>query len=230
VGERNVVCIWLCCIDDGSESDEVKGRIMSKERQRKTQSSQKPRQTRRARWPQLAILGGVALLVAAILILKNRAADQPAVAESEPQATATLPEAVGQTQATAELEPVGGQVAATVPGLQGSALPGELPEAHLEQLLTAGQPTLAFFHSNNCVQCIKMMEVVAQVYPEFDDSVALVDVNVYDKANSRLLQRARIRAIPTQIFFNRTRQGMVVMGAMTADQFREQMQTLAGEQ
>jgi thioredoxin-like negative regulator of GroEL len=163
------------------------------------------------------------LLVAAVLILKNRAADPPAVAESRPQATATLPEATGQTQSTAELEPVGSQVAAT-------ALPDELPEAQLERLLTARQPTLAFFHSDNCVQCIKMMEVVAQVYPEFDDSVALVDVNIYDKANASLLQRARIRAIPTQIFFDRIGQGLVVMGAMTPDQFRERMRALAGGQ
>ena len=203
---------------------------MSKKRRHRTQSSQKPQGAWRPRWPQLAILGGVALLVAAILILKNKSAGPPAVAESEPQVTATLPEAAGQTEATAELAQVHGQPAATDPDVQGSALPGELPEAHLERLLTAGQPTMAFFHSNNCVQCIKMMEVVEQVYPEFDSSVALVDVNVYDKANSRLLQRAQIRAIPTQIFFDRTGQGKVIMGAMTPDQFREQMRTLAGGQ
>jgi thiol:disulfide interchange protein len=202
---------------------------MTKKRRRRTQSSQKPRQTRRPRWSQLAILGGVTLLVAAILILKNRAADPPAAAEDIPQATATLPEAVGQTEATAELEPVSGG-AAIDPAAQGAALPGELPEAQLDRLVIAGKSTLAFFHSNNCVQCIKMMEVVAQVYPEFEDSVALVDVNVYDKANTRLLQRAQIRAIPTQIFFDRTGQGWVIMGAMTPDQFREQMQTLAGGQ
>jgi thiol:disulfide interchange protein len=221
---------------------------MSKERQRRTQSSQKPRQTRRARWPQLAILGGVALLVAAILILKNRPADPPAVAGSEPQATVTLPEAVGQTEAAAELAQADSQPVATAPGVQGSApgiqgsapgiqgsapgiqgstLPDELPEAQLERLLAAGQPTLAFFHSNNCVQCIKMMEVVEQVYPEFDDSVALVDVNVRDSANTSLTQRAQIRAIPTQIFFDRTGQGTVILGVMTPDRFREQMQTLA---
>lgn len=57
--------------------------------------------------------------------------------------------------------------------------------------------------------------------------MALVDVNVYDQANARLLQVARIRAIPTQIFFDRTDQGTMIMGAMTPDQFREQMQTLA---
>jgi len=203
---------------------------MTKKRRHRTSSSQKPEKTWTSRWPQLAILGGVALLVAAILILKNQSAGPPAVAESEPQATATLPEAVGQTQATAELAQVHSRAAATDPDVQGSALSGELPEAQLERLLTAGQPTLAFFHSNNCVQCIKMMEVVEQVHPEFDSSVALVDVDVYDKANSRLLQRAQIRAIPTQIFFDRTGQGKMIMGAMTPDQFREQMRTLAGGQ
>lgn len=203
---------------------------MSKKRRHRTSSSQKPEKTWTSRWPQLAILGGVALLVAAILILKNQSADPPAVAESEPQATATLPEAVGQAPTTAELEPVGSQPAATAPGVQESALLDEPPEAQLDRFLIAGKPTLAFFHSNNCVQCIKMMEVVEQVYPEFDGSVALVDVNVYDKSNSRLLQRAQIRAIPTQIFFDRTGQGKVIMGAMTPDQFREQMQTLAGGQ
>jgi thiol:disulfide interchange protein len=188
------------------------------------------------RFVQVAIIGSVLLLVVLVLVLKGskQAADPPAVAQStdratatlpEPQArsTATLPEAVGQTQATAQLEQAGSLVAATV-------LPDELPEAQLERLLAAGQPTLAFFHSNNCVQCIKMMEVVEQVYPEFDDSVALVDVNVRDSANTSLLQRAQIRAIPTQIFFDRTGQGTVIMGVMTPDRFREQMRTLAGGQ
>ena len=181
---------------------------------------------------QAATIGGVLLLVAVVFIFKgiSPAEDPLAIAVGTPQATATLPEAVGQTQATAELDRVAGPVAATAPGVQGAALPDDLPEAQLERHLTAGKPTLAFFHSNSCVQCIKMMEVVEQVYPEFDGSVALVDVNVYDQANARLLQVARIRAIPTQIFFDRTGQGTVIMGAMTPDQFREQMQTLAGGQ
>jgi thiol:disulfide interchange protein len=193
---------------------------MSKVRRHRKHSSQRSKQARTAPRAQLATLGGVLLLIAAVLFLKNRAA--------EPQVPGTLPEAVGQTQAIAELEKVGSQVA--TPGVQGSGLPDELPEAHLERLLEAGQPALVFFHSDNCVQCIKMMEVVAQVYPEFKSGVALVDVNVYDRANARLLQRAQIRAIPTQIFFDRTGQGWVIMGAMTPDQFREQMQALAGGQ
>ena len=73
-----------------------------------------------------------------------------------------------------------------------------------------------------------MMQVVDEVYPEFGGSVALVDVNVYDETNRNLLQRAQIRSIPTQIFFDQTGQGQVIVGAMTLDQFREQMQTLTG--
>jgi len=174
---------------------------------------------------QAAAIGGVLVLVAVILVLKGskRADHTPAIAKSMAQATVTLPEAVGQTQATAKLEQVGSQAAAT-------ALPNELPEAQLERFLASGQPTLAFFHSNNCLQCIKMMEVVAQVYPEFDDSVALVDVNVYDQRNASLLERARIRAIPTQIFFNSAGKGQVVLGAMEPEEFRAYMRSLAGGQ
>ena len=109
-----------------------------------------------------------------------------------------------------------------------AANPSELAEVQLDRALQAGQPTLAFFHSNNCIQCTKMMAVVAQVYPEFDDSVALVDVNVYDESNSSLLQRANIRAIPTQIFFDETGRRTVVLGAMTPDEFRDQLRALAG--
>ena len=175
---------------------------------------------------QAATIGGVLLLVVLVLVLKGQEqADDPAalaepraqaitaLPEASIQATATLPEAVGQTQATAELA-------------QATPLPNELPEAQLERLLTAGQPTLAFFHSNSCVQCIKMTGVVEQVYPEFADEVALVDVNVYDQRNASFLQRARIGAIPTQIFFDQTGQGTMIMGAMDPDRFREQMRAL----
>lgn len=40
-----------------------------------------------------------------------------------------------------------------------SASSNERPEAQLERALTENRPTLAFFHSNNCRQCIVMMEV-----------------------------------------------------------------------
>jgi len=86
-----------------------------------------------------------------------------------------------------------------------------------------------FFHSNNCMQCIRMIEIVEQVYPDFSESVPLVDVNVYDERNGDLLQRAGIRFIPTLVFVDRTGQRQEHVGVMEPDALREQLQQLAGE-
>jgi thiol:disulfide interchange protein len=154
---------------------------------------------------QAGVLVGVLLLIVVVLILKNRASEPVPIALNEPQ---------------------------SVPGQegQGTAMPQELPHEQLDRLLAVGQPTLAFFHSNNCVECTKMIKIVADVYPEFEDVVALVDVNVYDPQNRVLLQQARIQYIPTQIFYNAAGEGKLTVGAMPAQVFRAYMRTAAGQE
>ena len=100
-------------------------------------------------------------------------------------------------------------------------------EALLDQYLEEGKQIFVFFHSNNCQSCIDMIAVVNQVYPDYKNSVALVDVNVYDPANQNLLRRANIYSIPTQVFIDRTGQGKVAMGVMTPEDFRTQLLALA---
>lgn len=100
-------------------------------------------------------------------------------------------------------------------------------EALLDQYLAEGKPIFVFFHSNNCQSCIDMIAIVDQVYPEFEDTIALVDVNVYDSANQNLLQRANIYSIPTQVFIDRAGQGKVAMGVMSPEDFRTQLLALA---
>jgi thiol:disulfide interchange protein len=102
---------------------------------------------------------------------------------------------------------------------------GELPEEQLDRALKDGEPTLAFFHSSNCHQCIVMIETVSQVYPEFSSTVTLVDVDVYNEDNAALLQRVDVRYIPTLIFFDHTGKGQVSVGVMESAQLQ---QTLAG--
>lgn len=99
----------------------------------------------------------------------------------------------------------------------------ESPEAQLDRYMKEGRPVFAFFHSTDCKSCIEMMGVVDQVYPEFKDGVALVDVNVYDPQNENLLQRAGINTIPTQVFINRKGDGKVSMGVMEVDVLRKQL-------
>jgi thiol-disulfide isomerase/thioredoxin len=106
---------------------------------------------------------------------------------------------------------------------------GELPAEQLERAMRAGLPTLAFFHSNNCDQCIEMTRIVEQVYPEFAESVVLVDVNVYDEQNQSLLRRASIRYIPTLIFFDQNGQGTASVGVTQPDLLRDQLAALTGE-
>lgn len=103
---------------------------------------------------------------------------------------------------------------------------GELPVEQLDRAIKAGKPTLAFFHSNNCDQCIEMIHVVEQVYPEFAESIVLVDVNVYDQQNQSLLRRAAIRYIPTLIFFDDNGQGTVNVGVIQPDLLRDQLAAL----
>lgn len=99
-------------------------------------------------------------------------------------------------------------------------------EVLLDQYLEEGKPTFVFFHSNNCQSCIDMIAIVDQVYPEFEDTIALVDVNVYDPENQNLLQRAKIYSIPTQVFIDHTGQGKVAMGVMSPEDLRTQLLAL----
>lgn len=104
---------------------------------------------------------------------------------------------------------------------------GELPALQLDRALQAGQPTLAFFHSDNCQQCIVMMDTVAQVYPEFSQKVELVDVNVYDENNAELLRSVGLQYIPILIFFDRSGKGQVSVEMMEDDLLRQTLADLA---
>ena len=136
--------------------------------------------------PQVLALGGLGLLVLAVILLKSRPAEE--------------------TRAEA------GDV---------------LPQEQLEQVLQAGQPALAFFHSNTCQQCIEMIGIVDEVYPDFSGSVALVDVNVYDGRNSALLRQVELQFIPTLICYDQNGEAEVFIGVMTAEQLRQRLTALA---
>ena len=96
-------------------------------------------------------------------------------------------------------------------------------------MLADGQPVLAFFHSMTCKSCIQMDGTVKEIYPDFRESVALIDVNVYDQGNQNLLRRANIRVIPTLILIDRYGEAQRYTGVMSADDLRAQLDALTGE-
>jgi thiol-disulfide isomerase/thioredoxin len=113
---------------------------------------------------------------------------------------------------------------------QAAAVSGEIADAQLERALEAGQPTLAFYHSNNCKSCIEMIGIVQQVYPEFSGSVALVDVNVYADENRPLLQKQQIQYIPTLVFYDQQGTREVFVGVMETETLRVKLETIRGSQ
>ena len=109
---------------------------------------------------------------------------------------------------------------------QSAVSTSDIPAVQLQNALAQKHPTLAFFHSNNCHQCQVMMETVAQVYPEFNNSITLVDINVYDKRNESLLRQVGLQYIPTLIFYNRAGKEQVSVGVMEAEKLRQTLAAL----
>lgn len=101
-------------------------------------------------------------------------------------------------------------------------------EAQLDQALQDGRPTFVFLHSLNCVSCKEMMAVVAEVYPDFQDSVALIDVDVYKQENVSIVRREEAQSIPTLVFYDSNGARRVLIGAMPAGQFRAILDELTG--
>jgi len=101
-------------------------------------------------------------------------------------------------------------------------------ESQLDDALREKHPTFVFLHSLECIPCKEMMGTVAVVYPEFQDAVSLIDVDIYDPVNENILRRENLHSIPTLVFYDSQGNREVFIGAMPAPQFRAALQALAG--
>ena len=173
---------------------------------------------RKGTWEPWAAIGVVLVLVSVVLVFKAR------------QQSSRVGEVQGLAAPTAT---VAGTPVSDPPLSAATPLPPastSSPEEQLDRLLAEERPVLAFFHSMTCVPCIQMDGIVKEVYPDFQDKVGLVDINVYDKSNQNLLQRANLRVIPTLIFIDSNGEAKGYTGVMPADDLRAQLQVLAGGQ
>lgn len=178
---------------------------------------------------QIGIVGTAFILIGVVLFLKGRQAPgapaEPVVADPTVPPEQAIPTASESGSSTS-----GGWVTAEAASAgTSSATEDPSPEARLDRLLSAGEPVFLFFHSDTCVQCVKMTGIIEEVYPGFSESVALVDVDVYDARNRNLLQRASIRAIPTLVFVDREGAIEGHIGVMEADALRQQLAQMGEE-
>lgn len=201
----------------------------SRSSRHKTQGSREQGVWARLPLRQMAMVGGASILIGAVLFLKLR---QSPSASAERVATdpTVLPEQAIPT-VSASGSPTAADWATREAASTGasSATEALLPERQLDRGLEAGEPMVLFFRSNSCVQCVKMAAVVEEVYPDFSDSVVLIDVDVYDAGNRSLLQRAGIRAIPTLVFVDGGGGAQAHVGVMEANTLREQLREMVGD-
>ncbi len=109
---------------------------------------------------------------------------------------------------------------------EAEATTAESPAELLTSATHNKQPVLAFFHSNTCDSCLQMVAIVDQVFPEFADSVTLVDVNVYDRQNQSLLNEVGLQYIPTLFFYDTSGNHQTHIGVMEASQLRQTLNDL----
>lgn len=103
-------------------------------------------------------------------------------------------------------------------------------ESQLDQALVDNRPTFVFLHSLDCIPCKAMMQTVADVYPGYQDSIVLIDVDVYDQSNNNILRREQLQSIPTLVFYDAQGARQVFIGAMPVDQFSDTLARLAAGQ
>ncbi len=101
-------------------------------------------------------------------------------------------------------------------------------EDQYNQAIQEKQPTFVFLHSLDCIPCEAMMEVVAQVYPEFEDRVVLIDVDVYDQRNVNIMRREGLQMIPTLVFYDQQGVRQMQVGVLEPNQLRAILQGISG--
>ena len=91
-----------------------------------------------------------------------------------------------------------GSRAAPAPATSGSqAAPGGKPSSGAATRL----PSLVEFGSNTCVPCQQMAPILKELAAQYKGKIEVTTVDVYKEP--RLAERQGIRAIPTQVFFDK---------------------------
>jgi thioredoxin-like negative regulator of GroEL len=103
----------------------------------------------------------------------------------------------------------------------------ERPANLYKYAIINSKPALVFFHSNNCDSCIQMIQVINEIYPEFEEQVILVDVNVYEEQNRGLISQLEINYIPTLVFYNRAGEEITHVGVIESKDLHEELSRIS---
>jgi len=115
----------------------------------------------------------------------------------------------------------------TLPGAESGS---RSAQEKLDDLMSEGKPVMVFFYSDACRSCQELKAVMNEVYPDFQNSVALVEVNVYEEENQELVEQTGVQITPTTLFIDASGHKLLVPETMTAEELRARLAVLAGGQ
>jgi len=107
-------------------------------------------------------------------------------------------------------------------------LSSEPAASRLEAYRAAGQPVLVFFHSPDCSSCLVVQQSIDEVYPEFKNKVALLDLDVTDKRERDLVERTGVQTTPTLLLVDDSGVEKLIVGEISPADLRAELNTLAG--
>lgn len=91
-----------------------------------------------------------------------------------------------------------------------------------------GLPLVVFFHSPDCSSCARVQNALDQVYPDFKDTVALLDLDVTNRRERPFVDASGIITTPTLLFIDRSGAQKLFAGEIDPDALRQELAALAG--
>ena len=91
-----------------------------------------------------------------------------------------------------------------------------------------GQPLVVFFHSPDCRSCEVVKQSLDQAYPEFKDTVSLLDVDVTNPRERSFVNEVGVKTAPAFLFIDSHGNEQLVAGEVSPAELRGLLSALAG--
>ncbi len=92
----------------------------------------------------------------------------------------------------------------------------------------AGQPLVVYFHSPDCSSCAQVKEALDEVYPEFNNTVALLDLDVTNRRERAFVDASGVITTPTLLFIYSSGAEKRITGEISPEALRAELTALAG--